>query len=104
MSWHLRYSRGKPRRSSAKRPSDEGTVLPVIASNGVPYLQMRSVGPHSTSGWAKEEIEGKDRVGKNLQLSFYPPLCYNSLSSTAVSTYCKCHTSWRTFLFCVTII
>ena len=25
------------------RPSDEGAVRPVIASNGVPYLQMKSV-------------------------------------------------------------
>ena len=29
-------------------------VQPFIASNGVPYLQMRSVGPHSTPVWAKE--------------------------------------------------
>ena len=28
-------------------------VRPVIASNGVPYLQMRSVGSHSTSGRAR---------------------------------------------------
>ena len=31
------------------RPSGEGTMRPVIASNGVP-LQMRSVGSHSTPG------------------------------------------------------
>jgi hypothetical protein len=29
-------------------------VRPVITSNGVPYLQMRSVGSHSTSGREKE--------------------------------------------------
>ena len=28
----------------ARRPSDEGTVEPVIASNGVPFLQMSWVG------------------------------------------------------------
>jgi len=32
------------------RPSDEGAVRPVIASNGVTFLQMRSVGSHSMSG------------------------------------------------------
>ena len=26
-------------------------VRPVTASNGVPYLQMRSVGPHSKNDW-----------------------------------------------------
>ena len=45
------------------RPSDEGTVRPVIASNGVPYLQMRSEGTHSTSG---SEKEGK-RKGRTMQ-------------------------------------
>ena len=29
-------------------------MLPVIASNGAPYLQMRLVGSHSTSGREKE--------------------------------------------------
>ena len=33
-------------------------VRPVIASNGVPFLQMRSVGSQSTYGM---EMEGKDR-------------------------------------------
>ena len=28
--------------------SDEGAVRPVISSNGVPFLQMRLVGSHST--------------------------------------------------------
>ena len=32
ISWHLPYSRGKPQKTSARRPSDEGTVQPVIAS------------------------------------------------------------------------
>ena len=35
-------------------------VLPVIASSGVPYLQMRSVGSHNISG----REEGKDKLGK----------------------------------------
>ena len=34
-------------------------VQPFIASNGVPYLQMRLVGSHYTSGMGKE---GKDGV------------------------------------------
>ena len=29
-------------------------VQPIIASNGITYLQMRSVGSHSTSGIEKE--------------------------------------------------
>ena len=36
------------RKPSARRQSDEGAVRPVIASNGVPFLQMRSVRSHST--------------------------------------------------------
>jgi hypothetical protein len=31
-------------------------VQPVIASNGVPYLLMRSVGSHSTTGRESEAI------------------------------------------------
>ena len=34
-------------------------VQSVIASNGVPYLKMRSVGSHSASG---REKEGKDEI------------------------------------------
>ena len=30
------------------------TVRSVIVSNGAPYLRMRSVGSHSTSGMEKE--------------------------------------------------
>ena len=44
----------KTLKTSARRPSEEGTVRPVIASNGVPYPQMRSVGSHSTWGREKE--------------------------------------------------
>ena len=39
---------------NARRPSDEGHVLPVIASNEVPFLQMRSVGSQSKPGSEKE--------------------------------------------------
>ena len=62
ISWHLPYSWGKPRKTSARRPSDEGAVRPVIASNGVTFLQMRSVGSHSTSG--KEKEGKKERIGR----------------------------------------
>ena len=48
----------------ARRPSDEGAVRPVIASNWVPFLQLMSVGSHSTSGREKGRKEGKDRVGQ----------------------------------------
>ena len=48
----------KLQKTSAKGPSDEGAVQPIIASNGVPFLQMRSIGSHSTPG---REMEGKKR-------------------------------------------
>ena len=48
------YSREKPQKTSARRPSDERAVRPDIASNGVPFLQLKSVGWHSTSGREKE--------------------------------------------------
>ena len=41
-------------KTSARRPSD---VQTIIASNGVPFLQMRSVASHSTSGRKKEGIK-----------------------------------------------
>ena len=37
------------------------TVRPIIASNEVPFLQMRSVGSHSASGREKEG--NKERIG-----------------------------------------
>ena len=40
----------------------KGDVRPVIASNGVPFLQMSSVGSHSTSGREKEGK--KERAGR----------------------------------------
>ena len=68
ISWHLPYSRGKPQKTTARRPSDEGAVGPVIASNGVLFLQMRSVGSHSTSeremeGNKERTVEGQVRLG-----------------------------------------
>ena len=50
-------------RKPARRPSDEEAVRPVIASNGIPFLQMRSVGVPSTSA---REMEGnKERMGRS---------------------------------------
>ena len=40
------------------------TVRTVNASNGVPYLQMRSIESHSTSGKSKE---GKAGIGIDLE-------------------------------------
>ena len=54
ISWYLPYSWGKHQKTSTRIPSEEEAVLPVIVSNGVPFLQMRSVGWHSTSGREKE--------------------------------------------------
>ena len=45
---------------TARRPSMKA-VRPVIASNRVPYLQIRLVGSHSTSGNQKEGK--KERTG-----------------------------------------
>ena len=42
-------------------------VQPVFVSNGVPSLQMRSVGSHSTTG---REKEGKNGVG-NFSRTYY---------------------------------
>ena len=47
------------RKTPARRPSDEGAVRPVIASNGTPFLKLRSVGSHSRSGSEKEGNEGR---------------------------------------------
>ena len=44
-------------------------VRPVIASNGAPYLQMTSVGSHSTLDREKEE--NMERMKRDL---FYPHL------------------------------
>ena len=48
-----------PEKNSATSQSMK-VVRPVIASNGVPYLQVKSVGSHSISG---REIKRKDRRG-----------------------------------------
>jgi hypothetical protein len=44
----------KQRKTSARRPSDEEAVTSYHTSNGVPFVQMRSVGLHSMSGREKE--------------------------------------------------
>ena len=55
-----------PCKTSVRRSSDEGIMRPVIASNGVLYLQMRSVESHST----KEER----RIFSFLFSSLWDPL------------------------------
>jgi hypothetical protein len=49
----LPYRRGNPQKTSVRKPSDEEAVRIVMASNGVPFLQMRLVGSHRTSGREK---------------------------------------------------
>ena len=51
----------KPRESSARRASMKA-VRAVIASNGDPYFQMRSVRSHSTSGREKEGKKGRTGI------------------------------------------
>ena len=53
----------------ARRPSDEGVVRPVIASNGVHFLQVRSVGSHNTSGKEKEGIKESTGMSRPRPLS-----------------------------------
>ena len=43
------------------RPSNEGAVRPVIASNGMPFLQMRSVVSHGRERDGRKG--GKDGEG-----------------------------------------
>ena len=55
-----------------KTPEQGGRLMkvvrPFIASNGVPYIQMRSVGSHSTSGREKNgRTEGRKERTKGLQ-------------------------------------
>jgi len=52
---HFPYDRGKPRKTSARRRAS----TPVIASNGVPYLNMRTAGLHRRSGREKEGNNAK---------------------------------------------
>ena len=52
------------RKTSTRRPLYEGAVRPVIATTGVTYLQMRSVGSHVRNGERNKE-KWKER-----------PLCY----------------------------
>ena len=47
-----------PGKSQLGERLNEGAVRTVIASNGIPFLQMRSVGFHNTSG----RKDGKDEV------------------------------------------
>ena len=63
ISWHLTYSRGTLRKTSARGPSMRA-VRSVIASNGVPYLQLMSVG--SSVCWEERRKgirKGRDGFG-----------------------------------------
>jgi hypothetical protein len=53
--------------------SDEGAVQPVITSNGVPNLKMRSIGLHSQSGREKEK-KRKERKGKEWWVEYFQSL------------------------------
>ena len=54
--------------NSSRRQSDEGTVRPIIASNVVPYQQMKAVGSHCTSG-----SKGKAKRERTGELSISVP-------------------------------
>ena len=63
------YGWGNPRKTSGRTPSDEGAMRPVIALNGVPFLLIRSVVSHSTSGREKEGK--KERTWKYTQIYIF---------------------------------
>ena len=52
-------------------------VRPVTASNGMPSLQMTSVGSHSTSG--------RDKEGKKVRKGVYISHCYYYYTVTSFS-------------------
>jgi hypothetical protein len=67
-------------------------VLLVIASNGVLYLQMKSVGSHSTSRREEEEKKGRTRL-RGCSVFFNIMFCYflqlHVVSETGVKvTFC----------------
>ena len=74
----------QPMKTSARRSSDDGAVRPLIASNGVPFLQMRLVGSHSTSGREKEG--SKERMGWDF-VFFNIPRYVRGACSNVLCTY-----------------
>ena len=62
-------------------------VLPVIASNEVPLLQIKSVGSHSTSGREKEGNKEKTRWGEGRHYDKYYKNNLISLLYTIKSCY-----------------
>ena len=60
------------RKTSARGLFGEGAVRPVIASNGVPFLKMRSVGSHITSGRKRKELrKGRGGRVRFIELNLY---------------------------------
>ena len=55
ISWHLPYGLGNPEKTQIVDHLMT-TMRLVIDSNGVPYLQMTSVGSQRTSGIEKDDI------------------------------------------------
>ena len=82
-----------------RRPSDEGAVRPVIASNGVPCPQMRSVGLHSTL-WREKEGK-KERTGPYHNFFEVKTLYILSLNFFCTKLYLiYCPTFARLHIFC----
>ena len=52
--------------SSARRPSDEGAVRPVITSNGVPYVKMTSVSRTARQVGSSEERSDTQDLSREL--------------------------------------
>ena len=76
ISWHLPYSWGKPQKTSTRRPTMKA-LQSIIASNGVPSLQMRSVGSHYWLLSKKQCV----RLGTNICyiLTFFLFFCLQNL-------------------------
>ena len=92
ISCHLLSSWGKPRKTSARRPSDEGAVRIVIASNGVPFLQIRSVGSQRTS--RREEEGKKERTGTLAFTNLHKCIHYTELFMDDLSPLAAYKLKW----------
>jgi hypothetical protein len=78
------------RKTSARRP-DEGAVQPVIPSNGVPFLQMRSVGSRSTPGLVCAKIKGEMVQSVNTYSDLISMSCLTCIISTTYSSESSKH-------------
>ena len=90
------------RKTSARRPSDEGAVRLIITSNGVPFLQMRSIRLHSTLGREKERTELD--VIYFIPLSFVPFSVNGFLNLVSVNNFFNFSFTDVNYIFMIKIL